>query len=90
MKEKLDSFFEAKETNHAYLELTDVDPDRQESETYALLVAGTQVTKSNQNDVLLGDGTVSYDPDTHTLTLNDADLTLGEDAKAFPAASIPN
>lgn len=79
VQEKLDSFFEVKETNHAYLELTDVDPDRQESETYALLVAGTQVTKSNQNDVL-SNGTVSYDPAAHTLTLKQADLTLGEDA----------
>ncbi|WP_346352620.1 hypothetical protein PXW01_03975 [Faecalibacterium taiwanense] len=79
VQEKLDSFFEVKETNHAYLELTDVDPDQQESETYALLVAGTQVTKSNQNDVL-GNGTVSYDPAAHTLTLKQADLTLGEDA----------
>lgn len=76
VQEKLDSFFEVKETNHAYLELTDVDPDRQESETYKLWVAGKQVTKSNQSDVLEDGGTVSYDPDTHTLTLNDADLTL--------------
>lgn len=75
VQEKLDSFFEVKETNHAYLELTDVDPDRQESETYKLWVAGKQVTKSNQSDVLEDGGTVSYDPDTHTLTLNDADLT---------------
>lgn len=80
VQEKLDSFFEVKETNHAYLELTDVDPDRQESETYALLVAGTQVTKSNQNDVL-GNGTVAYDPNTHTLTLKQADLTLSGDAE---------
>lgn len=76
VQEKLDSFFEVKETNHAYLELTDVDPDRQESETYALLVAGTQVTKSNQNDVLEDGGSVKFDPTTNTLTLNDADLTL--------------
>ena len=81
VQEKLDSFFEVKETNHAYLELTDVDPDRQESETYALLVAGTQVTKSNQNDVLEDGGSVKFDPDTHTLTLNNAHLTLGEDAE---------
>lgn len=80
VQEKLDSFFEVKETNHAYLELTDVDPDQQESETYALLVAGTQVTKSNQNDVL-GNGTVAYDPNTHTLTLKQADLTLSGDAE---------
>ena len=76
VQEKLDSFFEVKETNHAYLELTDVDPDRQESETYDLWVAGTQVTKSNQNDVLEDGGSVKFDPTTNTLTLNDADLTL--------------
>lgn len=52
VQEKLDSFFEVKETNHAYLELTDVDPDQQESETYDLWVAGTQVKKTNQKDVL--------------------------------------
>ena len=80
VQEKLDSFFEVKETNHAYLELTDVDPDQQESETYALLVAGTQVTKSNQNDVLEDGGSVKFDPTTNTLTLKQADLTLGEDA----------
>ena len=79
VQEKLDSFFEVKETNHAYLELTDVDPDQQESETYDLWVAGTQVTETNQNDVL-SNGTVSYDPAAHTLTLKQADLTLGEDA----------
>ena len=87
VQEKLDSFFEVKETNHAYLELTDVDPDRQESETYALLVAGTQVTKTNQNDVL-GNGTVSYDPAAHTLTLKQADLTLGEDAEGDVSSCI--
>ena len=79
VQEKLNSFFKVKETNHAYLELTDVDPDQPESETYDLWVAGKQVTKTNQSNVL-GDGTVSYDPDTHTLTLNNAHLTLGEDA----------
>lgn len=80
VQEKLDSFFEVKETNHAYLELTDVDPDQQESETYDLWVAGTQVKKTNQKDVL-DDGTVSYDPAAHTLTLKQADLTLSGDAE---------
>lgn len=75
VQEKLDSFFEVKETNHAYLELTDVDPDQPESETYALLVAGKQVTETNQNDVLEDGGSVKFDPTTNTLTLNDADLT---------------
>lgn len=80
VQEKLDSFFEVKETNHAYLELTDVDPDQQESETYDLWVAGTQVKKTNQKDVL-DDGTVAYDPNTHSLTLKQADLTLSGDAE---------
>ena len=82
VQEKLDSFNEVKKTNHAYLELTDVDPDQQESENYNLCVAGTQVTKSNQSNVL-DDGTVSYDPVAHTLTLNDADLTLDGDAGGY-------
>lgn len=76
VQEKLDSFFEVKETNHAYLELTDVDPDQPESETYDLWVAGTQVTETNQNDVLEDGGSVKFDPTTNTLILNDADLTL--------------
>ena len=80
VQEKLDSFYEVKGTNHAYLELTDVDPNQQESENYDLWVAGTQVTKSNRSDVL-GDGTVSYDPAAHTLTLKQANLTLGKDAE---------
>ena len=76
VKENYENFTAAIGQNHAYLELTDVDPDQQESETYALLVAGKQVTETNQNDVLEDGGTVSYDPDTHTLTLKDANLTL--------------
>ena len=87
VQEKLDSFFEVKETNHAYLELTDVDPDPQESETYDLWVAGKQVTKTNQSDVL-GNGTVSYDPGTHTLTLNQANLTLGDNAEEGVSSCI--
>ena len=83
MQEKLDSFNEVKKTNHAYLELTDVDPNQQESKTYNLWVAGTQVTKSNQNDMLEDGGSVKFDPTTNTLTLNDADLTLDGDAGGY-------
>lgn len=83
VQEKLDSFNEVKKTNHAYLELTDVDPDQQESETYNLWVAGTQVTKSNQSNVLEDGGSVKFDPTTNTLTLNDADLTLDGDAGGY-------
>ena len=88
VQEKLDSFFEVKETNHAYLELTDVDPDQQESETYDLWVAGTQVTETNQNDVLEDGGSVKFDPTTNTLTLKQADLTLGEDAEGDVSSCI--
>lgn len=80
VKENYENFTAAIVQNQDYLELTDVDPDQPESETYDLWVAGKQVTKTNQSNVL-GDGTVSYDPDTHTLTLNNAHLTLGEDAE---------
>ena len=80
VKENYENFTAAIGQNQDYLELTDVDPDQPESETYELWVAGKQVTETNQNDVL-GDGTVSYDPDTHTLTLKDANLTLSGDAE---------
>ena len=80
VNENFENFTAAIEQDNDYLELTDVDPDQPESENYDLWVAGTQVTKSNQSDVL-GDGTVSYDPAAHTLTLNNAHLTLGEDAE---------
>ena len=80
VQQGIDDFYAVKEQNPAYLELTDVDPNQQESESYDLWVAGTQVTKSNQNDVLK-DGTVSYDPAAHTLTLKQANLTLGKDAE---------
>ena len=79
VKENYENFTAAIGQNQDYLELTDVDPDQPESETYDLWVAGKQVTETNQNDVL-GDGTVSYDPDTHTLTLKDANLTPDGDA----------
>ena len=42
-------------------------------QTFDIWVLDTQVTAANQNDVL-GDGTVSYDPDTNTLTLKNAKI----------------
>lgn len=80
VQENLENFTAAIGQNQDYLELTDVDPDQPESETYDLWVAGTQVTKTNQSDVL-GNGTVAYDPVAHTLTLNQANLTLGDNAE---------
>ena len=41
---------------------------------YGLAVKGVDVSIKNQTDVL-GDGKVSYDPDTHVLTLNNADIS---------------
>ena len=40
-------------------------------DTYDLWIAGIQVTKQNKNDIL-GDGKVSFDPETNTLTLKNA------------------
>ncbi|MBQ1302242.1 MAG: S-layer homology domain-containing protein [Firmicutes bacterium] len=45
-----------------------------EGAPYYIWVAGTWVTDANKADVL-GDGTVSYDPGTATLTLNNANIT---------------
>lgn len=83
VQQGIDDFYAVKEQNPAYLELTDVDPNQQESKTYNLWVAGTQVTKSNQNDVLEDGGSVKFDPTTNTLTLNDANLTLDGDAGGY-------
>ena len=41
--------------------------------SYPIVVAGTQVNETNCGDVL-GDGKVSYDPSTYTLTFNNANL----------------
>lgn len=87
VNENFENFTAAIGRNQDYLELTDVDPDQPESENYDLWVAGTQVTKSNQSNVL-GDGTVSYDPATHTLTLNNAHLTLGDHAEEGVSSCI--
>ena len=44
---------------------------------YQLLIGGVEVTEANMDDVL-GDGTVSYDPATFTLTLNNAQINVTE------------
>lgn len=44
---------------------------------YGLFVGGVEVTSANAADVL-GDGTVSYDSDAQTLTLDGAKITRGE------------
>ena len=41
------------------------------SDSYDLWIAGIQVTGQNKNDIL-GDGKVSFDPETNTLTLKNA------------------
>lgn len=81
VKENYENFTAAIGQNQDYLELTDVDPDQPESETYDLWVAGKQVTKTNQSNVLGNGGSVKFDPNTHTLTLNNAHLTLSGDAE---------
>ena len=76
VNENFENFTAAIGQNQDYLELTDVDPDQSESESYDLWVAGKQVTETNQNDVLDDGGSVKFDPNTNTLTLKDANLTL--------------
>ncbi|MBE6039521.1 MAG: hypothetical protein E7219_01015 [Clostridiales bacterium] len=51
------------------------EPDRGWGDS--LYVLGVQVTNANSNDVL-GDGKVSYDRNTKTLTLNNAELDLSK------------
>lgn len=46
---------------------------------YPVWVAGVRITSSNMGNVL-GDGTVSYDPATFTLSLNNADISYGSGA----------
>jgi len=61
-----------------------------EVDKYDLWICGTQVTGSNMNE--LGDvisevtGTVSYNPDNKTLTLNNANITIPNGANAIRSA----
>ena len=50
----------------------------QYTETYDITVAGIVITNHNTDDVL-GDGTVSFDPETNTLTLDNANIDTTED-----------
>ncbi|MBQ9169200.1 MAG: hypothetical protein IJ148_00040 [Bacteroidaceae bacterium] len=43
---------------------------------YGIYIAGTEVNNTNQNDVL-GDGSVSYNPETSVLSLRNADIDGG-------------
>lgn len=52
--------------------------------TSGLLVGGVHVTNSNKNDVLGDNGSIVYDPVTHTLTMTNAELN-GESLKLAPA-----
>lgn len=52
-------------------------PDPDPAQTYDVWVAGTQVSDDNAGNVL-GDGKVSYDPTSNTLTLNNATINYQE------------
>ena len=44
---------------------------------YRLWVGGTRVTSANKDAISVASGTASYDPTTHTLTLNNANIVAG-------------
>ena len=45
--------------------------------SYNITVCGTAVTSANAADIL-GDGTISFNPETNTLTLNNANITTSD------------
>lgn len=51
------------------------------AKSYDIMVAHTNVSEQNKNDVL-GDGTVSYDAEHNTLTLNNATINWSEQAES--------
>jgi hypothetical protein len=53
-----------------------IEPDS-EPLRYRLWVGGTRVTSKNKNAIGVASGTASYDPATHTLTLNNANIVAG-------------
>ena len=56
-----------------------------DAEAYGVIVGGRRVTAMNKDDVF-GDGTVSYDPETKTLTLDNA--YIGEIYNIFSDAEL--
>ena len=61
------------DVTYAHIDGGTADPGYFSVKKYDLWVSGQQVKLTNQTDVL-GDGKVSYDPDTKTLTLNNATI----------------
>ena len=49
---------------------------------YGLWVGGTEVTNYNRGDIF-GDGKAAYDNETHTLTLNGAQINMGRHENAY-------
>ncbi len=60
--------------NGPTLEVTYTFPVLEAPVSYPVWVSGIQVTSANKDDIL-GDGTVSFDPGSNTLTLNSATIT---------------
>lgn len=62
--------------------LTAFADDQDVSYVYNLYVQGVHVSDDNASDIL-GDGTVSFDPETLTLTLNNADIEMSRRSFGF-------
>lgn len=60
--------------SYAFIYVTKENEVLKGNERYGIYVAGIDVTRANAYDIL-GDGTVSYNHKSHTLTLENADIT---------------
>ena len=61
----------------------------EEETIYDVKVAGVQVNAANAEDIL-GDGTVSYDVETNTLTLDNADIYTSKESESYPVYARSN
>lgn len=78
------------ENNLTYDSETLIQYLEEEPEVYNYLkVAGVSVNKSNADDIL-SDGTASYDLETNTLTLENADIYMEKASKNYPVYAKGN
>ena len=60
--------------------ISNIEISEEEIPFYNIRIAGTEVSSINSNDILNDGGKVSYNYESHTLTLNNANIILGDPA----------